>query len=90
MRLIGTNEELKKNMFKMELLVHDEIIGEAPFVKMAKCVPVFKQCMLGSAKDVRSGAKCDEEVSLVWYGDSYELEDLNIETLNKIKKEVYK
>ena len=89
MRLIGTNEDLKRLNFKMELLVHDEIIGQCPFVNAKEALPIFQSCMLGSAKDVRSGAKCDTETSFVWYGDSLENEDLTIEKLQQIKQQVY-
>ena len=90
MRLIGTNEKLKELGFKMELLVHDEIIGEVPFVTAKEAVPIFQQCMLDSAKDVRSGAKCDCTASLKWYGEDFEVEDLTHETLQKVKQEIYK
>ena len=90
MRLIGTNKELKELKFRMMLLVHDEIIGECPFVNAKKVVPLFQKCMLGAAKDLKSGAKCDVELTTKWYGKSFELEDLTHETLQKIKQEIYK
>ena len=89
MRLIGTNEKLKQLDFKMILLVHDEIIGECPFVCAKTVIPIFQQCMLDAAKDLRSGAKCDCEVSLRWYGKSFEDDELTHETLQKIKQEIY-
>lgn len=89
MRLIGTNPDLKKYKFKMELLVHDEILGECPFVTASKAGKIFVQCMLESGKDLRSGCACDCEASLVWYGDSFELDELNRESLQKIKQEIY-
>ena len=90
MRLIGTSEQLKKYKFKMELLVHDEILGTCPFVLAKKCSPLFRQCMLDSGKDLRSGCAVDVECSLIWYGDSFEQEELNLETLQKVKQEIYK
>lgn len=90
MRLIGNNQELKKLGFRMELLVHDEIIGECPFETALEVVPLFQKCMLNAAKDLKSGAKCDCSLTVRWYGKEYELEDLNDETLEKIKQEIYK
>lgn len=87
MRLIGTNPQLKKLGFKTELLVHDEVIGEVPFITAAKAVPLFQQCMLDSAKEVRSGAAVDVEVTLVWYGESIDKQDLNKEKLQEFKKD---
>ncbi len=87
MRLIGNNEELKKYGFRMVLLVHDEIIGECPFITAYEAIPIFKQCMLDAAKDLRSGAACDETSALCWYGKDFDYETLTQETLQKIKKE---
>ena len=90
MRLIGNNETLNKLDFKMVLLVHDEIIAECPFINAHDAIPIFKQCMLDAAKDLRSGAKCDETSSLAWYGKDFEYEDLNRETLLKLMEEEVK
>lgn len=90
MRLIGTDENLKKYKFNMLLLVHDEIIGEVPFVNAKEAVPIFSQRMLDAAKDLKSGAKTDAEITTKWYGKSFELEDLTMETLQKIKQEIYR
>lgn len=81
MRLIGTNEKLKQLDFKMVLLVHDEIIAECPFINSHDAIPIFKQCMLDAAKDLRSGAACDETSSLRWYGKDFEYEDITEQTL---------
>lgn len=89
MRLIGNNETLKKLHFKMVLLVHDEIIAECPFITAHEAIPIFKQCMLDAAKDLRSGAACDETSALSWYGKDFEYEDINHETLQQIKQQVY-
>ena len=89
MRLIATNPELKRLKFKMELLVHDEIIGEAPFVNVKEIEPIFQQCMLDSAKDLRTGAQCDCSCVQRWYGDEIEIEDLTMETLQKLKAQLY-
>ena len=89
MRLIGNNERLKELEFKMCLLVHDEIIAECPFATAHEAIPIFKQCMLDAAKDLRSGAACDETSALAWYGKDFEYDDINHETLQKLKQEIY-
>lgn len=88
-RNIATNEELKRLGFQMAILVHDEVLGEVPFVTAAKAIPIFQQCMLDSAKDLRTGAACDAEICWKWYGKSLELEDLTHESLLKYQKEIY-
>ena len=88
-RLIGQNKELKRLGFKMAILVHDEILGEMPYVTAKKVVPLFQQGMLSSANDLRTGAKCDMEISRAWYGESIEMEDLTFETLRNLQKQVY-
>lgn len=89
MKLIGSNEDLKRLKFKMELLVHDEIIGQCPFVNVVEAEPIFQQCMLNSAKDLRTGAQCDTSIVTRWYGDEIELEDVNMDTLQKLKRQLY-
>ena len=75
MKLIGTNERLKQLGFKMILLVHDEILGEVPLVAAKEAIPLFTQCMLDAAKDLRTGAKCDCEVTWRWYGETVDLDN---------------
>ena len=87
MRLIGNNKRLKELDFKMVLLVHDEIIAECPFATAHEAIPIFKQCMLDAAKDLRSGAACDEEISTRWYGSSIKYEDLTSDKLKELMKE---
>lgn len=89
MRLIGNDPKLKELDFKMVLLVHDEIIAECPFITAHEAIPIFKQCMLDAAKDLRSGAACDETSATRWYGKDFEYEDLTHETLQKLKQEIY-
>lgn len=74
MRLIDENQKLKDLDFHMILLVHDEIIGEAPLINMAEAEPYFVQCMLDAAKDLRTGAKCDATCVLAWYDDQFDRE----------------
>lgn len=88
MRLIGNNETLKKLNFKMVLLVHDEIIGECPFATAHEAIPIFKQCMLDAAKDLRSGSKCDETSALKWYGEDFQYEDINNTTLLNLMEQM--
>ena len=89
-RLVGTNPRLKELGFHMELLVHDEILGEVPYVNAYEAIPIFTQCMLNSAKDLRTGARCDASIVQRWYGEEIDYEDLlNPETLAKIKAKLY-
>lgn len=88
-KLIGQNEELKRLKFRMAILVHDEILAEVPFVTAKKASQLFRSCMLASANDLRTGAACDCEYSLCWYGKSFELEDLTHEKLVELKRELY-
>ena len=81
---IARNQQLKDLDFHMQLLVHDEIIGEAPLVNIEKVEPVFQQCMVDSAKDLRTGAKCDCTAVLYWYADQYE-DEIHIHELTKEK-----
>lgn len=80
-RLIGTDEHLKKLDFHMMLLIHDEVIGECPIVLASQAVKYFVEDMLGSAKDVRSGAAVDPSMVLRWYGKEYDLEHEDIPSL---------
>lgn len=73
----------------MAILVHDEILAECPYVTMAKAEKLFTQRMLDSSKDLRTGAACDATISKVWYGQDIPVEDLSIESLRKMKEEIY-
>ena len=84
MRLIGENKQLQELDFHMILLVHDEIIGECPIVNLAEVEPIFVQCMLDAAKDLRTGAKCDATCVLAWYDDQFDRE-IHPEELTKEK-----
>lgn len=94
MQLIDTNKRLQELDFHMTLLVHDEIIGEGPLVNMAEIEPIFVQCMIDAAKDLRTGAKCDATCVLAWYDDQFG-RDLNpkemteAEMLETIKNAAY-
>ena len=79
---VDTNKRLKELDFHMVLLVHDEIIGEAPLVHIQEVAPIFQQCLLDSAKDLRTGAKCDCAATLYWYADQFE-DEVHIDSLTK-------
>lgn len=79
---VATNKTLQDLDFHMILLVHDEIIGEAPLVNIQKVAPIFQQCLLDSAKDLRTGAKCDCAATLYWYADQFE-DEIHIDSLTK-------
>ena len=84
MRLIGTSQKLKDLDFHMMLLVHDEILGECPLVNVAEAEEEFIQCMLGAAKDLRTGALVDPTKVIRWYGKEYENEDFTDLTIQNI------
>lgn len=89
LKIIGSNQRLKELQFRMLILVHDEIIGEVPFINAKEAIPLFIQGMLDSAKDLKTGAKCDASIVLNWYGSEIDLEDLTLDKLRQLKKEVY-
>ena len=74
MKLIGTNKTLIESYFRMIILVHDEILAEVPMVYAKKTIPIFTQCMIDAAKDLRTGAACDATIVKKWYDDQFELE----------------
>ena len=87
-RLIGENKRLKELGFKMLLLVHDEIIGECPIQNVKECRDIFTECMINSANDLRTGAKCDASVVVKWYGEELDIDNLTVEQLKeKVKEE---
>ena len=72
----------------MLLLVHDEIIGECPIENVKECRDIFTECMINSAKDLRTGAKCDASVVVKWYGEELDIDNLTVEQLKeKVKEE---
>ena len=73
---IYTNKRLKELGWKTLLLVHDEIIGECPVENAKECSEIFVQCMLDSAKDLRTGAKCDASFCYEWYGEEVDIDKL--------------
>ena len=76
MHNIYTNERLKELGWRTLLLVHDEIIGECPVENAKEASKLFVQCMLDSAKDLRTGAKCDASYVFRWYGDEVDIDTL--------------
>lgn len=74
--LIGRDELLKQNDFRILLLVHDEIIGECPAVNAKVCASRLSDLMIQAAKDICVPSKCDVEVSDCWYGESLNVDEL--------------
>lgn len=89
MQNIYKNQRLKELGWKTLLLVHDEIIGECPIENAKECAKIFSQCMLDSAKDLRTGAKCDADYTFCWYGEKIDVDKLSIEEIYQ-KYEEYK
>ena len=87
MQNIYKNERLKELGWKTLLLVHDEIIGQCPIENAKECAKIFSQCMIDSAKDLRTGAKCDTNYTFCWYGDEIDLDNLTLEEVEKLYQE---
>lgn len=84
MQNIYKDKRLKELGWRTLLLVHDEIIGECPVENAKECAKLFSQCMLDSAKELRTGAKCDASYSFRWYGEEIDVENLSCEDLIKL------
>ena len=82
-RLIGTNQRLKELGWRTLILVHDEIIGECPVENVKECRDLLIKCMLDSAKDLRTGAKCDPSVVKCWYGEEIDVDHLTVEEIKE-------
>lgn len=78
---IYKNQRLKELGWRTLLLVHDEIIGECPIENIKESEKLFTQCMLDSAKDLRTGAKCDASVVFCWYGKELDYNNLSTEQI---------
>ena len=78
MQNIYKNKRLKELGWRTLLLVHDEIIGECPVENAKECAKLFSQCMLDSAKELRTGAKCDASYSFRWYGEEVNIDELSV------------
>lgn len=61
---------------KPALLVHDEIIVTCPIKYCDKVAERLSYLMVSAASDLDTPFKCDTEVSLVWYGKTYEPSEL--------------
>ena len=81
-----TNKELKELGWRTCLLVHDEIIGEAPLINAKRCGQLLVECMINAAKDLRTGAACDATYVFSWYDDQFN-EDIKIESISDVELE---
>lgn len=68
------NEELNRLGFKVNLTVHDEILGECPIENAKRCAEILSYTMAHSLdKYCDMPFKCDAEFSKSWYGEKLEL-----------------
>lgn len=65
---VDTDPRLRELGCRLELMVHDEVICEAPKENLSKVVPIIQDLMQNVAKDLPVPFKSDAEVSEVWYG----------------------
>ena len=74
---IDNDERLKELDCHLELMVHDEVICEAPKENLHEVVPIIQRLMESVASHLPVPFKSDAEVSEVWYGKeiNYEEED---------------
>lgn len=72
---IVNNQELKNLGFKINLTVHDEILGECPIKNAKRCAEILTSCMSHSLdKYLDMKFKCDAEFSKSWYGEKMVIE----------------
>lgn len=65
---VDNDPRLKELDCHLELMVHDELICEAPKDKLNEVVPIIQELMQNVAKHLPVPFKSDAEVSEVWYG----------------------
>ena len=71
---IYNNKELQDLGFKLEIYVHDEIIGECPIENAKRCGELLGRIMSNCVKDyINVPFKCDAEITKNWYGESIKL-----------------
>ena len=71
------NQELKDLGFKINITVHDEILGECPIKNAKRCADILTYTMAHSLDNYLDiPFKCDAEFSKSWYGERYNLEEL--------------
>lgn len=64
------NEELRELGFRVNLTVHDEILGECPIKNAKRCAEILTYTMAHSLdKYIDMPFKCDAEFSKSWYGE---------------------
>lgn len=71
--LIHRNKELRNLGFKLQLQVHDEIIGSAPRHNTVKVCDIIRGEMLEAAKIIDVPMKVDVWVAERWYGEPINL-----------------
>ena len=68
------NQELKDLGFKINLTVHDEILGECPIENAKRCAEILTYTMAHSLdKYIDMPFKCDAEFSKAWYGEKIDI-----------------
>lgn len=68
---IYQNKELRDLGYRMQIYVHDEIIGECPLENAKRCGELISSIMANSVSDVVTVPfKCDAEYTKCWYGDT--------------------
>lgn len=75
-RLVGEDELMKQYKFKLNLFVHDEMLGEAPYYTARYAAERLSNRMVYAAKDLCVPSKCDVVAAECWYGKEIDLETL--------------
>ena len=67
---IANDEEMKKLDFHIQILVHDEIIGECPKQNAKRCAERLTELMIEASNDkLDIPMKCDSTISDCWTGE---------------------
>lgn len=72
---VDTDPRLKELDCHLELMVHDELICEAPKENLHIVVPIIQELMQNVASQLPVPFKSDAEVSEVWYGKEINYSD---------------
>lgn len=75
-RLVGEDDLMKQYKFKLNLFVHDEMLGEAPYYTARYAAERLSNRMVYAAKDLCVPSKCDVVAAECWYGKEIDLETL--------------
>ncbi len=76
MILIGNDKRLKELNCKILLQIHDELLSTCPIENVKECSERLCYLMNYAAKDLVVPFKSDSEVTLKWYGEKLNLEEL--------------